>query len=120
MRDVTRDDRCAFCGRRRAAVRRLISGPGHVFICQGCVVQCVELLADEQLLPVRNRLVQQLAEVARRYPEDAELQAVVGPIVTTIAGPCAEVAELEAKHAEARQQILRLRGQLAHLAARGH
>ena len=89
-----------------------------MFICPGCVVQCVELLADEQLLPVRNRLVQQLAEVARRYPEDAELQAVVGPIVTAMTGPCAEVAELMARHAEARQEILRLRGQVARLAAR--
>ncbi len=68
---------------------------------------------------LRNRLVQQLAEVARRYPEDAALQAVVGPIVPAITGPCAEVAELEARCAEARQDILRLRGQLARLAARG-
>jgi ribosomal protein L37AE/L43A len=35
---------CSFCGKRQDQVRRLIAGPG-VWICNGCVVLCVEILA---------------------------------------------------------------------------
>jgi ClpX C4-type zinc finger len=37
------DPRCSFCGKPRAAVRRLIAGPG-VYICDRCVDLCVEVL----------------------------------------------------------------------------
>jgi hypothetical protein len=36
---------CSFCGKRQDQVRRLIAGPG-VWICNQCVVLCVEILAD--------------------------------------------------------------------------
>jgi ribosomal protein L37AE/L43A len=35
---------CSFCGKRQDQVRRLIAGPG-VWICNECVVLCVEILA---------------------------------------------------------------------------
>lgn len=38
------DLRCSFCGKDRDSVRRLISGPG-VYICDGCVQLCNEVLA---------------------------------------------------------------------------
>jgi ATP-dependent protease Clp ATPase subunit len=34
---------CSFCGKRRAEVRKLISGP-RVFICNECVVRCRDTL----------------------------------------------------------------------------
>jgi ATP-dependent protease Clp ATPase subunit len=36
---------CSFCGKRQDQVRKLIAGPG-VWICNECVVLCVEILAD--------------------------------------------------------------------------
>lgn len=37
------EQRCSFCGRPSAEVSRLIAGPG-IYICDGCVNLCVELL----------------------------------------------------------------------------
>jgi ClpX C4-type zinc finger len=34
---------CSFCGKSEAQVRKLISGP-TVFICDECVLVCVEIL----------------------------------------------------------------------------
>jgi ATP-dependent Clp protease ATP-binding subunit ClpX len=39
--------RCAFCGRPRDEVRKLIAGPG-VFICDRCIAVCRQLLSDER------------------------------------------------------------------------
>jgi ribosomal protein L37AE/L43A len=36
---------CSFCGKRQDQVRKLIAGPG-VWICNECVVLCVEILAE--------------------------------------------------------------------------
>jgi len=40
------DSYCSFCGKSRSVVKRLISGP-MVFICNECVDQCVEIMAEE-------------------------------------------------------------------------
>lgn len=37
------EQRCSFCGRPSAEVTRLIAGPG-IYICEGCVNLCVEVL----------------------------------------------------------------------------
>src|SRR5262249_53751612 len=39
--------RCAFCGRPRQEVRKLVAGP-NVYICDRCVVVCRQLLVDER------------------------------------------------------------------------
>jgi ATP-dependent Clp protease ATP-binding subunit ClpX len=36
---------CSFCGKRQDQVRKLVAGPG-VWICNECVVLCVEILAE--------------------------------------------------------------------------
>jgi ATP-dependent Clp protease ATP-binding subunit ClpX len=41
------DRRCAFCGRPRQEVRKLVAGP-NVYICDRCVAVCKQLLADER------------------------------------------------------------------------
>src|SRR5215216_6457885 len=47
------DRRCAFCGRPRQEVRKLVAGP-NVFICDRCVAVCRQLLTDERrAAPVR-------------------------------------------------------------------
>jgi ATP-dependent Clp protease ATP-binding subunit ClpX len=44
--------RCSFCGKNQDQVIRLIAGPNGVFICEGCVRLCNEILAeDPQLVP---------------------------------------------------------------------
>ncbi len=40
---------CSFCRRPQGEVRRLISGPEGVFICDECVALCREILDEEQL-----------------------------------------------------------------------
>ena len=38
---------CSFCGKGQVQVRRLIAGPGRVFICDQCVRLCQQILAEE-------------------------------------------------------------------------
>lgn len=40
-----KDSRCSFCGKGQDQVRKLVAGPG-VYICDGCVELCNEVLAD--------------------------------------------------------------------------
>jgi len=40
---------CSFCRRPQGEVRRLISGPENVFICDECVDLCREILDEEEL-----------------------------------------------------------------------
>ncbi|MGA5760881.1 ATP-dependent Clp protease ATP-binding subunit ClpX [Nonomuraea bangladeshensis] len=39
---------CSFCGKGQHEVRRLIAGPPSVYICEECVGQCTELMAEEE------------------------------------------------------------------------
>jgi ATP-dependent Clp protease ATP-binding subunit ClpX len=44
-KDTRIDRRCAFCGRARSEVKKLIAGPG-VYICDRCISVCTQLLTD--------------------------------------------------------------------------
>ena len=39
--------RCSFCARDEAAVSKIIAGPG-VYICEGCVALCENILAEDR------------------------------------------------------------------------
>jgi DNA-directed RNA polymerase subunit RPC12/RpoP len=39
--------RCSFCGKPQEQVRRLIAGPGGVYICDECVTLCHEIITEE-------------------------------------------------------------------------
>ena len=39
---------CSFCGKLQDEVRRLIAGPGRVFICDDCVALCLRVIQEEQ------------------------------------------------------------------------
>jgi len=39
--------RCSFCARDEAAVSKIIAGPG-VYICDGCVALCENILAEDR------------------------------------------------------------------------
>jgi ATP-dependent Clp protease ATP-binding subunit ClpX len=49
-KDSRIDRRCAFCGRARSEVKKLIAGPS-VYICDKCVTVCKQLLADDRRAP---------------------------------------------------------------------
>jgi ATP-dependent Clp protease ATP-binding subunit ClpX len=40
--------RCSFCGKGQEEVRRLIAGPGAVYICDECVQLCREIIDEEE------------------------------------------------------------------------
>ncbi|MBI2871570.1 MAG: ATP-dependent Clp protease ATP-binding subunit ClpX [Chloroflexi bacterium] len=47
-RPVTRGEyQCSFCGKPQAQVKRLIAGPGRVFICDECVALCQQIINEE-------------------------------------------------------------------------
>ena len=51
MSSTTRSRRgrhCSFCGKLQDEVRRLIAGPGRVFICDDCVTLCLRVIQEEQ------------------------------------------------------------------------
>jgi hypothetical protein len=45
---------CSFCGRPNTEVTRLVAGPG-VFICDGCVALCSEIIADTAQIVAEGR-----------------------------------------------------------------
>ncbi|MDP2327967.1 MAG: ClpX C4-type zinc finger protein, partial [Dehalococcoidia bacterium] len=38
---------CSFCGKNQDQVKRLIAGPGAVYICDECVELCQEIINEE-------------------------------------------------------------------------
>jgi excisionase family DNA binding protein len=42
---------CSFCGKPQEQVRRLIAGPGGIFICDECVTLCNKIIAEEEARP---------------------------------------------------------------------
>ncbi len=42
---------CSFCGKAQGSVRRLIAGPGRVFICDECVRLCQQIISEEGAHP---------------------------------------------------------------------
>ena len=38
---------CSFCGKNQDQVKRLIAGPGAVYICDECVELCQEIISEE-------------------------------------------------------------------------
>src|SRR5213082_1449882 len=40
--------RCSFCGKSQEDVRRLIAGPGSVYICDECVELCREIIDEDE------------------------------------------------------------------------
>ena len=47
MANTNKTIRCSFCGKTQDQVRRLISGPDGIYICDACVELCSELISEE-------------------------------------------------------------------------
>ena len=46
---------CSFCGKSQDQVRRLIAGPGSVYICDECVELCREIIQEDSTSTVRPK-----------------------------------------------------------------
>src|SRR3954449_680584 len=62
---------CSFCGKNQDQVKKLIAGPGAVYICDECVELCREIIEEEggpakaktgQKVPPPKTLYEQLSE----------------------------------------------------------
>src|SRR5437870_10615767 len=51
--------RCSFCGKSQEDVRRLIAGPGAVYICDECVELCREIIDEEAAGPAKTKVTGQ-------------------------------------------------------------
>jgi hypothetical protein len=87
--------KCSFCGKAQKQVRRLIAGP-DVYICDECVVKCVDIIAEELTEPdYENEQVPGTHQIARNdllgllghqvRIESAKVAALQGRIGTVIA-----------------------------------
>ncbi len=65
--------RCSFCGKGQDEVKRLIAGPGAVYICDECVELCREIIEEEEVpapkvqpsfagIPTPKRIHEQLSQ----------------------------------------------------------
>ena len=45
---------CSFCGKTQRQVRRLIAGPGGVFVCSECIALCNVIIEQEEAPPERE------------------------------------------------------------------
>ena len=46
---------CSFCGKNQDQVKRLIAGPGAVYICNECVELCREIIDEEAAGPAKTK-----------------------------------------------------------------
>ena len=47
---------CSFCGKNQDQVRRLIAGPGAIYICDECVELCREIIQEDTATPGKPKL----------------------------------------------------------------
>jgi hypothetical protein len=38
---------CSFCAKNQAQVKKLIAGPGGIYICEECVALCVSIVSEQ-------------------------------------------------------------------------
>jgi ATP-dependent Clp protease ATP-binding subunit ClpX len=60
--------RCSFCGKSQEDVRRLIAGPGSVYICDECIELCREILAEDTELAPKHEF-----NLGRQIPKPKKL-----------------------------------------------
>ncbi|HUS82236.1 MAG TPA: ATP-dependent Clp protease ATP-binding subunit ClpX [Dehalococcoidia bacterium] len=63
---------CSFCGKNQDQVKRLIAGPGAVYICDECVELCREIIDEEVAGPVKAKTK------AQRVPPPKHIYELLG------------------------------------------
>jgi ATP-dependent Clp protease ATP-binding subunit ClpX len=107
-RGRTQQYSCSFCGKGQEQVRRLIAGPGSVYICDECVELCHEIVQEEtvervggkapfQRVPPPKAIYQQLSEyvVGQEQAKKVLSVAVYNHYKRITAGDRAADVELE-------------------------
>jgi ATP-dependent Clp protease ATP-binding subunit ClpX len=107
-RGRTQQYSCSFCGKGQEQVRRLIAGPGSVYICDECVELCNEIVQEEtvervggkapfQRVPPPKAICQQLSEyvVGQEQAKKVLSVAVYNHYKRITAGDRAADVELE-------------------------
>ncbi len=56
---------CSFCGKNQEQVKRLIAGPGAVYICDECVELCREIIDEEVSGAIRPKAGSQHAQLPK-------------------------------------------------------
>jgi ATP-dependent Clp protease ATP-binding subunit ClpX len=106
--DRTQQYVCSFCGKSQEQVRRLIAGPGSIYICDECVELCHEILEEEatprsggktpfQRVPPPKVIYQQLSEyvVGQEQAKKVLSVAVYNHYKRVVAGDRPADVELE-------------------------
>jgi ATP-dependent Clp protease ATP-binding subunit ClpX len=99
---------CSFCGKNQDQVKRLIAGPGAVYICDECVELCREIIDEEvsgsakpkssrQQIPAPKEIYQQLSEyvIGQEQAKKVLSVAVYNHYKRITSGPVHEDVELE-------------------------
>ena len=68
--DNTTKIRCSFCGKTEKQVRKLIAGPGDVFICDECISLCDEILEVEMEELYSDRDAEEEVEINLLKPKE--------------------------------------------------
>ena len=68
--DDRKSVRCSFCGKTEKQVRKLIAGPGDVFICDECISLCDEILEDELQELYSDRDAEEEVEINLLKPKE--------------------------------------------------
>ena len=53
----TRQYNCSFCQKNQKSVKKLIAGPGGVYICSDCIGLCNELISEEEVKVNQNKKI---------------------------------------------------------------
>ena len=73
--------RCSFCQKEQWQVKRLIGGPGSIYICNECVDLFGEIIAEELAAPTAEPDVAHHDSTAWQTYADTAVQAALGPII---------------------------------------
>lgn len=65
---------CSFCGKPQDQVRKLIAGPGNVFICDECTMQCCSIIGEEDFFEAPKRRSTASPSV-KNLPKPADMKA---------------------------------------------
>ena len=68
--------RCSFCGKSQEDVRRLIAGPGAVYICDECIELCREILDEEEVSVHKSSF-----DVGRQIPKPKRIAELLDQYV---------------------------------------
>jgi hypothetical protein len=99
--------RCSFCGKAQDAVRRLIAGPGGVYICNECIDQCREMTSDEQqAMSAQASDVQSSKTISSR--EDGTTERLLEALVHELAEARATIERLAGENGALRERLAQL------------